>query len=459
MPVQEIPKINADLRATFRAGRSRPLAWRKHQLKRLRALLLENEQALAEALNADLGKSHFESWASELNFTKNEVDHTLAHFTEWTKPERVSTPVAFQPGSSEIRREPLGVCLIIAPWNYPVQLALAPMIPAIAAGNCMLVKPSEIAPNTSAVLAKLIPQYMDPDAIGVVEGGVPETTALLEQRWDHIFFTGGGNIGKIVMRAAAEHLTPVTLELGGKSPCVVDKKVKLDQAARRILWGKFFNAGQTCVAPDYVLVHESRHDQLLAAFDKALSRFYGGDPKASADFGRIVSDRHFDRLSTLLEGAGTVVAGGETDRETRYVAPTIIKDVDLEHPLMTEEIFGPILPVISYKTLDEAIEFINDRDKPLALYVFTSDARTRDAVLDRTSSGGASVNQTLLHLGVPDLPFGGVGPSGMGAYHGRAGFETFSHRKSILNRSTLLDPDLMYPPFTESKQKWTKRLV
>ena len=458
MSIQEVPATVSRLRDTFDSGITRPVAWRKKQLQQLKKLLKENEDALCEALNKDLGKSPFESWSSELNFVKNEINHTLAHLGEWMRAEQVPTPAAFHPASSEVRREPLGVVLVIAPWNYPIQLALGPMAPALAAGNCVLLKPSEISPSCSAVLAELIPKYLASSAVQVSEGGVPETSALLEQRFDHIFFTGSGPIGKIVMTAAAKHLTPVTLELGGKSPCIVDRKVSLEVSARRILWGKFFNTGQTCIAPDYVLVHRDKHDALLEAFQRAIQRFFQGKPQESKDYGRIVSERHFDRLVSLLEGQ-TIVSGGGSDRAERYIEPTILRDVDPESPVMQEEIFGPILPVLPYDSLDEAIAFVNGRDKPLALYLFSRDSRTREAVLQRTSSGGVCINQTLLHLAVPDLPFGGVGPSGMGAYHGRAGFETFSHRKSIMARSTAIDPWLLYPPFTDSKQKITRRLV
>ncbi len=460
MSVQEIPKHVADLRATFRSGKTKPLAWRRHQLKRLKAMFDQNEAALADALKSDLGKSNFESWGAELQLVTNEIEHTLAHMGEWARAERVPTPMVFQPGASEIRREPLGVVLIIAPWNYPLQLCMGPLIPAIAAGNCAVLKPSELAPATSAIVARLVPDYLDKEAFRVVEGGIPESTELLEQRWDHILFTGGGRIGRVVMEAAAKHLTPVTLELGGKSPCIVDKNVKLEQAARRILWGKVYNAGQTCIAPDYILVHSSRKQALLDAFEKTLARFYKGDVKASPDYARIINERHFDRLVSLLDSSdGTVVSGGEHDRDDRFIAPTVIDGVSPDAPVMQEEIFGPLLPVLTYETLDEAIDFVNDRDKPLALYIFTSDSKVKEAVLERTSSGGVCVNQTLLHNAIPDLPFGGVGPSGMGAYHGRAGFETFTHRKSIYSRTTLVDPDLLYPPYTDSKQKWTKRLA
>ena len=458
MPVQPIPKHLADLRATFRAGRTRPMAWRKQQLKRLRALLKENEQALADALHGDLRKSYFEAWSSEINFTVNEIDHSLAHLDEWARPQSVDTPIAYQPASSEIRKEPLGVTLIIAPWNYPVQLMLAPLAAAISAGNCAVLKPSEVAQHTATLLTKLIPQYLDGDAFRVVEGGVPETTALLEERWDHIFFTGSTAVGRIVMQAAAKHLCPVTLELGGKSPCIVAADAPMKVAARRILWGKVWNAGQTCVAPDYVLVERGGEAKLLAAMKRTLQEFYPGDPKASPDYARIINERHFDRLLGLLEGQDVALGGG-SDRGERYIEPTVVTGVDVDSPLMQEEIFGPILPIVPYDTLQQAIDFVNDREKPLALYVFTRKRATAEAVLANTSSGGAAINVSVLHLGVPDLPFGGVGPSGMGAYHGQAGFDCFSHTKSVFSKSALVDPPVLYPPYSDFKKKVTRVLL
>ena len=348
--------------------------------------------------------------------------------------------------------------LVIAPWNYPVQLALAPMVGAIAAGNAVVLKPSEVAAATSGALAQLIPEYLDHDAIAVVEGAVSETKALLDERFDHIFYTGNGRVGRVVMEAASRHLTPVTLELGGKSPAIVDGSANLEVAARRIAWGKFLNAGQTCIAPDYVLVSRDAHDRLIELIRRAVFDFYGNDPKASPDYARIINDNHFKRLVQLLD-SGTAVVGGESDPATRYLAPTVLRDVAADAPVMQEEIFGPVLPVVPVDDADEAIAFVNAHDKPLALYVFAGDKAVANRVVERTSSGGACVNATLYHVAVPNLPFGGVGESGVGAYHGKASFDVFSHWKPVLKKSTRPDPDLAYPPYTDKKERLVRRFL
>jgi aldehyde dehydrogenase (NAD+) len=362
------------------------------------------------------------------------------------------------PGRSYVYREPLGVVAIIAPWNYPFQTAVLPLVGALAAGNCVVVKPSEIAPHTSALIAKWLPRYLDPRAVRVFEGGVPETTALLREKWDHIFYTGNGTVGRIVMEAASKHLTPVTLELGGKSPAIVDETADLDTAARRIVYGKFFNAGQTCVAPDYVLVHHEVHDALVNRMVSAIREFYGDDPKQSPDFARIINERHHARLTRLLEGAD-VVTGGESDVSEKYVAPTILRNVRETDAVMQEEIFGPILPVISVPDVGAAIAFVNRGDKPLALYCFSTSESAQDRVLAETSAGGTTINHVWLHVGVPSLPFGGVGGSGTGAYHGRHSFETFSHRRGVLKKPTLSDPPLLFPPYAPWKLRWIRRLL
>jgi len=445
------------LSAHFATGSTKSLSWRLSQLDALEHFLMEREQDILEALHADLRKPAMEAFSSEIGFPIAELRLARKKLVSWMKPERVRTPLLAMPGRSYIYREPLGVTLIIGAWNYPFQLIVLPLIGAIAAGNCAALKPSELAPHVSALLARWIPKYFDPKAIRVVEGGPSETTALLRQNWDHIFYTGNGRVGRVVMEAAAKHLTPVTLELGGKSPCIVDESADLDTTAKRIVYGKFFNAGQTCVAPDYVLVHERVHDALVNRMVSTIREFYGDDPKQSADLSRIVNERHHARLTRLLDGAD-IVTGGETDRSERYVAPTILKNVNEDDAVMREEIFGPILPVISFSSVESAIGFVNRQAKPLALYLFSREREVQDRVLAGTSAGGTAINHVWLHIGVPELPFGGVGESGMGAYHGRHSFETFSHRRSVLKKPTLPDPPLIFPPYTARKMRWFKKL-
>ena len=456
--VDAIPDLIARLRDRFQTGETRPLAWRLEQLKKLESMLRDNEAALTRALTADLRKPAIEGFLMDIAVVASEIAMMRKKLRSWIKPQRAATPLSIQPAKSFIVREPLGVVLIIAPWNYPVQLAIAPLAAALAAGNVAVVKPSEMTPHTSATLARLLAATFAPDVVACVEGGVHETTALLDERFDHIFYTGNGRVGRVVMQAAAKHLTPVTLELGGKSPCIVDADCDLEVAARRIAWGKFVNCGQTCVAPDYVLVHRSREEELVQLLAKNIREFYGDDPKQSPDLARIVSDAHVDRLAKLLE-SGTVAVGGEVDRAQRYVAPTILRNVSPESPVMQEEIFGPILPILPVENVDEAIRLVNQREKPLALYIFTNRQEVEDAVLARTSAGGVSVNTVVWHVGNVNLPFGGVGESGMGVYHGRHGFETFSHHKSVLKKSTRIDPKLAYPPYTRLKKALIKRFA
>ena len=446
------------LRAYFDTGATKPLSWRLSQLDALEHFLMERDQDIEDALRADLRKPPTEAFTSEAGIALSELRLTRKKLASWMKPERVRTSKIAMPGRSYIYREPLGATLIIGAWNYPLHLVLVPLIGAIAAGNCAVLKPSDVAPNVSALIAKWIPKYLDRKAVQVVEGSVPETTELLQEKWDHIFYTGNGTVGRIVMAAAARHLTPVTLELGGKSPCIVDESADLNMAAQRIVYGKFFNAGQTCVAPDYVLVHDHVHDALVNRMSSAIREFYGDDPKQSPDFARIVNERHHARLTRLLDDAD-VVAGGENDVSDRYIAPTILKNVKEDDAVMQEEIFGPILPVISVPSVDSAIAFVNRRPKPLALYLFGRDKDVHDRVLAGTSAGGTTINHIWLHLGVDQLPFGGVGESGMGAYHGRLSFETFSHRRAVLKKPLLPDPPLLFPPYSARKLRWIKRLL
>ncbi len=443
----------ARLRTAFDSGLTRGLDARKRRLVELRRFLVECESEITQALSADLGRPAFEAYASEIAFTKGEIAYALEHLARWMRPERVRTPLLAQPGRSFIIREPRGLVLVIGPWNYPLQLVLGPLVGTMAAGCCTLLKPSEIAPATSELLCSRLGDYVDPDWVQVVAGGVAETTALLAEPFDYIFFTGGEVVGRIVMEAAARRLTPVALELGGKSPCLVDRTADLDVAARRIIWGKTYNAGQTCVAPDHVLVHQHVFESLLERLKKTIHEFFGANPRTSPDYGRIVSERHHRRLVQLLEGAGVVATGGEHDLASRYFAPTIVRDIPESAPIQHEEIFGPILPVIPTADIDEAIARVNRRPKPLALYLFANDAQIEREVLERTSSGGVLVNHALLHLAVPGLPFGGVGASGFGSYHGRASFETFSHAKAVLKKPTWFDPDVFYPPYTAAKTR------
>ena len=457
-PALDAAAVAARLRATYDEGRTRPLAWRHQQLAGLKRMLEEREADFVEALRSDLGRAPFEAWAADLRSSVREIEDLDTHLDLWARPERGRVPALFQPGKAQIVREPLGVVLVIAPWNYPVQLLVCPLAAALAAGNAAVVKPSEVSPATSAALARWLPEYVD--AVEVVEGGVAETTALLEQRWDHVFYTGNGTVGRIVAAAAAQHLTPVTLELGGKSPVIVAKDANLALAASRVAFSKFLNAGQTCVAADHVYVDRAVQEPFLAALTHEITKRYGADPRGSADFGRIVNAGHARRLQGLLEAGGfEVVTGGQVDVEGRYVAPTVLRDVQPTSEVMSEEIFGPVLPVLAYDDLDEVVAAINAGDKPLALYLFSSDDRTIDHVVGSTSSGGVCVNDAVTHLLVSSLPFGGVGASGYGSYHGRWGFETFSHRKSVYRRpGWVVDPPLLNAPYTGWKQRLTRRV-
>ena len=456
----DAPTLNKALRATFESGRTRPRAWREAQLAGLRRLLDECDEELVAALQADLGRPRMEAYAADIGHAKAELRHLAKHVGSWMRPRRAKVPITVAPAKARVVPEPLGVALVIAPWNYPIQLLLEPAAAALAAGNCVLAKPSELAPACSAVLARLLPRYVDPEAVVVVEGGVEETTALLAERWDHIFFTGSTAVGHVIAEAAAKHLTPTVLELGGKSPTYVHTGADIEITARRILWGKLLNAGQTCIAPDYVLVDDVVKDRLVDALVRQIGTFYGPDPKASDSFGRIVNERHVARLQGLLdEGAGTVVAGGQVDPAARYVAPTIVVEPSPDSALMQAEIFGPVLPVLGVDGPGAARAFINARPKPLALYVFAADEAVAQEVIDGTSSGGVCVNHTLMHLLPPDLPFGGVGDSGTGAYHGRSGFDVFSHHKSVLRKPIKPDLKLLYPPYKPRIERLVRRLV
>jgi aldehyde dehydrogenase (NAD+) len=459
--MSEISEISSQLerqRGFFRAGHTRSLTFRQQSLHRLKLAIQNRQQEILNALAADFGKPAFEGYTTEVGFVLDELTQTLKHLPEWCEPERVPTPLVHQPAESAIHVEPYGVVLIMAPWNYPFQLLIDPLIAAVAAGNCAVLKPSEFTPKTAALISQLITQCFDPGHVAVIEGGVAETQALLDHPFDYIFFTGSTAVGRLVMEKAARHLTPVTLELGGKSPCIVDQGVDLEMSARRIAWGKFLNAGQTCVAPDYLCVPRAEKALWIAALCQWILRFYGPDPAASADYPRIVNDSHFERLSHLMQ-SGRIVSGGQTDARQRYIAPTLIDDVDWDSPLMQEEIFGPLLPVLSYDSLDELIERIAARPKPLALYFFSEHQAHQARILQELSFGGGCLNDTILHLANPHLPFGGVGASGMGACHGKYGFDTFSHRKSILHRQLRLDLPVRYPPYGPLKEQVVRQIL
>lgn len=445
-------------RECFLSGATLPYVFRVKQLKNLYHAIKENEGLIFEALEKDLGKSAFESYATEVSMVYAEINHTLKHLKGWMKDQKAATTVISFGGRSRIHLQPLGVTLIMAPWNYPFQLTMTPLIAAMAAGNCVILKPSRYSGQTSEILAKLINDHFSRDYIALFQGGKQVNTELLQIRFDHIFFTGSMRVGKIVMEAAAKHLTPVTLELGGKSPCLVDQTADLEKTAQRIIWGKALNAGQTCVAPDYVLVH-AVWQQLISAMETAIKKFFGDSAIKSRDFGRIIREEAFDRLQTLIQQEqGKVICGGSCDREQLKIDLTLLDNPDLNSEVMQEEIFGPILPIIPYHHLEEAVKIIRSRERPLALYLFTKDQDLENWVVNNLHYGGGCINDTVMHVANYHLPFGGVGASGMGAYHGRKGFETFSHAKSILKQTFAFDMPLRYAPY-KNKLKLLRRIV
>ncbi len=444
-------------RKHFASGRTLPYAARHEALRAMLHAFQTKEKLIVDALHADLHKSTAEAYLTEIGFVTAEIKDTLRHLSRWMKPRTSLSPVAFAPSRSSVHYQPLGLNLIIAPWNYPVQLAFAPLIGALAAGNVAVVKPSELAPASSAVCAELAREAFGEELVAVLQGGIETSQALLARRWDHIFFTGGTGVGRIVAKAGAEHLSRVTLELGGKSPTIVTASADLDVAARRIIWGKFTNAGQTCVAPDYVMVEAAVHDGLVSRMKAAITDFYGADPKASPDLGRIINDRHFLRIAGLID-PDKVVAGGEQDRSERYIAPTLMTDISLDDRVMAEEVFGPVLPILRIDSLDEAMQTIAQRPNPLALYLFTGSKQDEQRIIERVSFGGGCINNALVHLGDPKLPFGGIGESGLGAYHGHDSFVLFSHRKAVMKTGTFIDPSVKYPPY-EGKMGMLRWLI
>ncbi|MBI2966720.1 MAG: aldehyde dehydrogenase [Bacteroidetes bacterium] len=438
----------------FNSGATKDIQFRIKQLTTLKKAFLVHEKNLYAAMKSDLNKSEAEAYTTEFGITIAEIEHNLKNIRKWTKPVRVSTPLFFLPAKSYIRYEPYGVALIISPWNYPIKNLFGPLLGAMTAGNCCVLKPSELAPATSSAISKMISEFFKPEYLAVIEGGIPETTDLLKEKFDYILFTGGTATGKIIYEAAAKHLTPVTLELGGKSPAIVDRDINLDVTARRIVWGKFTNAGQTCVAPDYILVHKEIKNRFITRVNEIITEFFGKDPSTSPDFGRIINQKHFERVKNLI--SGDIITGGLTDASQRYIAPTIIDNVKPGDKVMQEEIFGPVMPLIEYEKTEEAIAFINKGEKPLALYVFSKNKKTVDKILNETSSGGVCINDAFVHLGNMNLPFGGTGNSGMGAYNGKTGFETFSHKRAVLKRSFLFDVKQRYAPYSAGKLGFLK---
>jgi aldehyde dehydrogenase (NAD+) len=447
--------VLADLRRVFAAGRTRVLEWRLEQLRAIERFLDEREPEIAAALAEDLGRSPAEAWLGDVASSKGEAAYARKNVRKWMRRRRESLPLAQLPGRAWVQYDPLGVVLVIGPWNYPLYLSLAPLVAAVAAGNCAVIKPSELAPATSALLARLLPQYVDAEAVRVIEGDAATTQELLAAGFDHVLFTGGTEVGKKIMAAAAPTLTPVTLELGGKSPVIVTADADIDVAARRIAWVKLLNSGQTCIAPDYVLADHRIVADLVDKIVANVRDFRAGEVDPGL---RIVNQRQFDRLVSLISTTdGKVVAGGRSDGATLRIEPTLIVDPSPTDPVMADEIFGPLLPVLTVESLDQAVQFVNSRPKPLALYVFASGQLGRD-LIDRIPSGGAVINHVAMHCLVPSLPFGGVGASGMGAYHGKWGFDTLSHRRAVLSKPARPDPRLVYPPYSQRALTIMRRL-
>ena len=445
-------------RAYFAEGKTLPIEGRIRALNRLEQALKNREEELCRALKADLGKSRIESYMCEVGLTLSELGYVKRHLRSWSRDKRVRTPLAQFHARSFTVQEPYGVVLVMSPWNYPVLLTLEPLIGALAAGNCCVVKPSAYSLETSAVMASILREIFPEEYVAVVEGGRQENQGLLAQKFDYIFFTGGVNVGKLVMEKASAHLTPVTLELGGKSPCVIDESANLKLAARRLAFGKYLNCGQTCVAPDYVLVHEKVKERFLEYVKEEITHMYGRKPLENPDYGKIINRKHFDRLLGLIDES-KLVFGGESSEETLQIAPSVLDRVTPEDAVMQEEIFGPLLPILTVRSMDEALAFVNARPKPLAFYIFTQNKSVEQMFLRRASFGGGCVNDTIIHLATSAMGFGGVGNSGMGSYHGKKSFETFSHEKSIVKKYTWLDLPMRYQPYTKQKDKMIRTFL
>lgn len=444
--MSDIKEILVKQKAFFETGKTKELQFRRDMLNKLRSAIKIHEEEIMAALKADLNKAPFEAYATEVGMVLEELNYTLKHISSWVKPKRVPTPLVHFPSTSYLYTEPYGSVLIMSPWNYPFQLTLAPLVGAISAGNCAVLKPSEYSANTSGIIERIVKEIFDESFVAVVRGGREANKTLLNEKFDYIFFTGSTEVGKTVMESAARHLTPVTLELGGKSPCIVDDTADLELAAKRIVWGKFLNAGQTCVAPDYLLVHRTVKEKLIQEIKKSITAFYGHDPLRNEDYPKIINQKHFERLLGLMK-SGRIVEGGRSEEKTRQITPTILDGVTWESPVMRGEIFGPLLPVLEFESFDAALSIVNQHPKPLALYLFTRSKDHEAQAINKTSFGGGCINDTIIHLANPNLSFGGVGESGMGQYHGKGSYDTFSHVKSIMKKSNILDIPLRYPPF------------
>ena len=444
--MQDYKQLLAKQRAFFATGQTKNYAFRIEQLNKLRQVVVGKHHDIEASLKKDLGKCEFEAFVTEVTAILDDIHNAIENLESWTKPVEAACLPLFGQGESKIYYEPYGTVLILNTWNYPFVLSLKPMIGALAAGNCCIVKPSEVAPTTSKVLADIIRTAFDEDYCAAIETDVEGTTGLLKERFDFILFTGGTNIGRIVAQAAAKHLTPMVLELGGKSPCIVDQSADIERSVGLICWGKLLNAGQTCTSPDFIVVHKDIKDQLIEALKKQINTFYGADIKNNPDFGRIINQRHFERLQKLMKDT-KIVFGGETDESQRYIAPTIIDNVTWDSPVMQEEIFGPLMPILTFETLEEVASELAKREKPLALYLFTTDKASEDYIINHVSYGGGCINATLMHMLNTNLPFGGVGNSGYGFYQGRWSVETFSHKKSVFNRALTDEPAPVFPPY------------
>lgn len=444
-------------RAFFNLNSTKDISFRKEQLKKLNKVIVDHEKDIINALNKDLGKSEFESYSTEIGMVLSEISYALKHIDNWTKVEKVKTPMTNFKSKSYIYPEPYGNVLIISPWNYPFQLTLLPLVGAVAAGNTAIIKPSSSSIHTSKIMEKIINENFPEEFIHVLDAKSKESRKVLDEKFDYIFYTGSPSVGKMVMKKAAENLTPITLELGGKSPCIVDKEGDLELFAKRITWGKLLNSGQTCVAPDYLYVHKDIKEEFIKYLIKYIEEFYGKDMENNEDYVRIINEKHFNRLNNLID-RDKVIYGGNSDLEKLYIEPTIMDNVNWNDKVMAEEIFGPIFPILEYDSIVEVIEEIKKRPRPLALYIFSTNEKIIDKVINNISFGGGCINDTIMHLTNPNMPFGGIGNSGMGSYHGKYSFDTFTHYKSISNKSLSPDIEMRYPPY-KGNLKWVKRFM